>query len=129
MTDFSSLTDEAALAALGDRLAEYRLGMNLTQQELAREAGVHENTIVRLEGGGSTQAKNLLRVLRVLGLIDNLDQLVPPPTPSPLQQLESREKKRRRASSRRPSSSREAAEWSWDDDADAGDDDSGGAEA
>ena len=74
MPEFTDLTDEAALAELGHRLARYRLDRNLTQQALAKEAGIHKNTLVRLEGGGSTQSKSLIRVLRALGLLENLDR-------------------------------------------------------
>ena len=115
MPEFTDLTDEAALAELGHRLARYRLDRNLTQQALAKEAGIHKNTLVRLEGGGSTQSKSLIRVLRALGLLENLDRLLPPPTPSPLRQLEYREKQRRRASSKHRDDAA-VSEWSWADD-------------
>ena len=44
-------TDSRILAELGERLARYRLNRNLTQDQLAREAGVSKRTIVRLEDG------------------------------------------------------------------------------
>lgn len=100
MASTEHLGDAAVLALLGERLARYRLERNLTQSDLAREAGVSKRTLVRLEGGESTQLTNLIRVLRALGLLVNLDALVPPPTPSPLEQLRTRERLRKRASSR-----------------------------
>ena len=60
-------TDQQVLAELGDRLAQYRLNRNLTQDQLAREAGVSKRTVVRLENGQSSQMTNLVRVLRALG--------------------------------------------------------------
>ena len=54
-------TDRRVLADLGDRLAQHRLNRNLTQDQLAREAGVSKRTIVRLENGQSSQATNLVR--------------------------------------------------------------------
>ena len=120
----SHLTDSAILASLGRRIAETRLARDLTQAELAKEAGVSKRTLIRLEGGESTQLTNLIRVLRALGLTGNLDALVPSPAPSPLKQLQSEEKQRKRASGRSgatgatPSEGDEA--WTWgDDDGDA----------
>ena len=106
-------SDVAVLAELGRRLAGRRLELNLTQAALAREAGVSKRTLVRLEGGESTQLTNLIRVLRSLGLLDNLDAFVPPPTPSPLEQLRLQGRPRQRASRR--TSAKPAQEWTWGD--------------
>ena len=84
------ITDERALGELGRRLARARLDRNLTQAAMAAEAGVSRSTVSRLEAGESTQLTNLLRILRALGLLQNLDALVPPPTVQPLQMLERR---------------------------------------
>ena len=117
MTDYSRMTDEAILEGLGDRLSRFRLDRNLTQADLAAEAGVHKNTVFRLEAGGSTQLKNIVRVLRVLGLLDRLDTLVPEPVPSPLRQLEALERQRKRAVSKGDKDADQPkAEWSWGDD-------------
>ena len=83
------LTERTVLSDVGDRLARHRLDLNLTQAQLAREAGVSKRTVVRLEHGDSTQLTNLVRVLRALGLLANFNALVPPPLTSPLAQLES----------------------------------------
>lgn len=110
----SSSPDASVLAELGDRLARLRLQRNLTQAQLAREAGVSKRTLIRLEHGESTQLTNLIRVLRGLGGLGNLDALIPPPPTSPIQQLQARAKTRRRASpaarNRRPSTT-----WTWGD--------------
>ena len=111
------LTDTAVLAAIGERITEVRLDRNWTQAALAKEAGVSKRTLVRLEGGESTQLTNLIRVLRALGLLGNLDALLPPPSASPLEQLRSNEKRRKRASGRsRMSGAETTEEWTWDDD-------------
>ncbi len=109
-------TDAAALAALGERIARYRLRQNWTQAELAKEAGVSRRTLIRLEGGESTQLTNLIRVLRALGLLANIDDLVPPPTPSPLELLRSEKKQRKRARGRSEPDRDEGKEpWTWSD--------------
>jgi transcriptional regulator with XRE-family HTH domain len=102
------------LSGLGDRLARHRLDRNLTQAQLAHEAGVSKRTVIRLENGESSQLTNLIRVLRALGLLANLDVLVPAPLVSPLLQLKSRPKERRRASpvAKKPGPE---AKWTWGD--------------
>mgnify|MGYP001826125424 FL=1 len=108
----NDMSDTAALEVLGQRIARYRLNRNMTQGALAGEAGVSLPTVQRLEGGHSTQATNLIRVLRALQLLDNLDSLVPEPAISPLQQARMQGKTRQRASS--PRSRKPATPWTWD---------------
>ncbi|MBS2007243.1 MAG: helix-turn-helix domain-containing protein [Cyanobacteria bacterium SZAS TMP-1] len=110
-----SLSDEAVLDQLGARLLRQRLNQNLSQEDLAREAGVGVNTIYRLEQGESVQLTNLVRILRALGLIDGLDSLIPELPPSPVAQFNYRGKERKRASPR--AVSEPTAVWKWKDDA------------
>jgi putative transcriptional regulator len=114
MAKTREMTDAAVLAELGDRLSRLRLQRNLTQAQLAREAGVSKRTLIRLESGESSQVTNLIRVVRSLGLLGNLDAFVPPPLPSPLEQLRSRAKERRRAS---PGVKKSGlpTKWTWGD--------------
>jgi putative transcriptional regulator len=72
-------SDEATLKELGSRMAQYRLNQNQTQDTLAQEAGVSKRTIHRVEHGCSTQASNLIRILRALRLLENLEALIPEP--------------------------------------------------
>jgi transcriptional regulator with XRE-family HTH domain len=110
-----SLSDAAILSELGQRLATARLDRNLTQAELAAEAGVAKRTLERLEAGQSSQLTNLIRVVRALGLAANFDLLVPETPPSPLTELKMQGRQRERASRR---ARRETpAPWRWDDDA------------
>jgi transcriptional regulator with XRE-family HTH domain len=108
-----SMSDATALGELGHRIAKCRLNRNMTQDALAAEAGVSTPTIQRIEYGRSTQTANLVRVLRALGLLENLEALVPAPAASPLQQAKLRGKERRRASS--PSDDQPGQPWTWSD--------------
>ena len=117
------MTDPAILAELGERLARYRLDRNLTQADLAKEAGVSKRTVLRLESGESTQLTNLIRIMRALGRLDHLDAFLPPPAPSPLEQLKADKKRRKRASPRtNPQADPQAKSppakeaWSWGED-------------
>lgn len=109
-------SDSAAIHELGTRIARHRLNWNLTQAALAAEAGISVPTVQRLEQGNSCQASSLIRILRVLKLLDHLDALVPEPAASPVQQLRMRGKLRRRASSPRTARIRTARDpWTWGD--------------
>jgi transcriptional regulator with XRE-family HTH domain len=111
--------DPALLAELGHRLARQRLDRNLSQDDLAREAGVSKRTLHRMEHGHSAQMTNWIRVLRALGLLANLEQFLPAPAPSPMQQLKLQGKLRRRASSVAPAQVHDKGKpkpWTWGDD-------------
>ena len=108
-------SDAAILKELGDRLARHRLRENLTQAKLAHEAGISKRTPIRRESGESSQLANLIRVLRALDLLGNLESVVPLPSPSPLELLRAKPKDRRRAS---PASKRRTpprSNWTWGD--------------
>lgn len=109
-------TDEGVLNELGRRVARHRLARNLSQADLAREAGVSRRTIVRMEAGEPSTLINLIRILRALGLLENFETLVPEPGPSPLQQLKLQGRQRRRASSSAAPPDEPDRPWNWGDD-------------
>jgi transcriptional regulator with XRE-family HTH domain len=114
----SQLTDEAVLVELGSRLAHARLQRNLSQQALGESAGVDRLTIQHIEAGGAVKVTSLIRVLRALGMLDALEQLVPEPGPSPIEQLKLRGHRRRRASGTRIARDPEPPQtqpWRWGD--------------
>jgi transcriptional regulator with XRE-family HTH domain len=107
-------TDQTVLKEIGERIATIRLNRNLTQADLAEQAGVSKRTVERLEAGESVQITNLIRLFRSLGLLPRLEILFPEPVPSPVAQLKLQGKKRRRASTKgSPRSTRKA--WQWGD--------------
>lgn len=113
-----SLSDEAVLRELGARLASARLALNLTQAQLAAQAGVSKRTVERLESGAvAAQLSALLRVCRALGLLERLELLVPQPAPSPLAQLRLKGRTRKRAS-RQPEAvgigESKPKRWTWE---------------
>ena len=110
-----SVSVEAQLKDLGHRIERYRLNRNITQAQLAREAGVSKRTVIRVEQGHSVQMANFLRIIAVLGLAEQLELMIPEPLISPIQQLALQGKQRQRASSPK-SHENEQQEWRWDDD-------------
>ena len=106
------MSDEALLQELGQRIARLRLERNLSQAQLAEQAGISKRTLERLEAGAAaTQLSLFLRVLRQLDLLERLELLLPEPQPSPLALLEQQQATRNRASRRRVA--KPASSWSW----------------
>jgi transcriptional regulator with XRE-family HTH domain len=110
------LSDDAILAELGERVARCRLDLQLTQANLAEQAGVAKRTVERIEAGASAQMSSIIRILRVLDLLPNLDRMIPEAGPRPMDLLKRKGKVRQRASSRSISEPSDEP-WSWDDDA------------
>ncbi len=110
-----TITDDAIIAELGERIASRRLELQLTQADTAEQAGVAKRTLERIEAGHSAQMSNLIRILRVLDGLPGLDGLIPESGPSPMDLLKRKGKVRQRAAKRRPADQPERP-WSWDDD-------------
>jgi transcriptional regulator with XRE-family HTH domain len=107
-----TLTDQTVLEELGRRLAAFRLEKNMTQIQLAEEAGVSKSTLQRLESGEvATQLSGLLRVCRALELLDRFDALLPEAVPSPMAQLKQKGRKRQRAKRKKVAAA--PKKWTW----------------
>ncbi len=106
--------DKAIVRELGERLARTRLERNLTQAELAEQAGIAKRTLERIEAGGAAQLDSLVRLYRALDLLERLDALIPEPVLSPIAQLKLRGKERQRASGLKVSEPA-PAKWRWGD--------------
>ena len=107
----SDMSDEAILAALGKRFAMVRIAAGLTQSDTALEAGVSKRTLERLENGSPVGSDNLVRVMRALGLLGQLDAMMPDHTAGPMALLRGR-KERQRV---RASTVVRDTQWSWGD--------------
>lgn len=101
-------TDSVILAETGRRLARCRLNAGLTQSALAFEAGISKRTLERIEAGESVQLAKFVRLLRALGLVENLTALVPPDEPGPMDLLRMKGKRRQRAPSGRATKAQDA---------------------
>ncbi|MGH8337489.1 MAG: helix-turn-helix domain-containing protein [Gammaproteobacteria bacterium] len=99
---------------LGHRAQQQRVGLNLTQKQLAQKAGVSARTIERFEAGTPVQLDKLVRMLRALGLSDNLDQLIPQAGISPLQMVRSKSPVRQRAYTAKSKGDADT-DWKWGD--------------
>ncbi len=108
------LADDAILAEIGERVARRRLDLQLTQADVAEQAGIAKRTVERIEAGASAQMSSIIRILRVLDLLPGLDRMIPEAGSRPMDLLKRKGKVRQRASSSRRSD-RPDKPWSWDD--------------
>lgn len=98
---------------LGERLAAQRLGRNLTQLDLAKEAATSVSTVRRLEAGENVSIEALIRILDALQLGDRLEAIAPPATVRPVERVALGGNERRRATARKPK--RTPPTWTWGD--------------
>jgi transcriptional regulator with XRE-family HTH domain len=109
------LADDAILAELGERMARRRLDLQLTQADVAEQAGIAKRTVERIEAGSSAQMSSIIRILRVLELLPELDAMIPAAAARPMDLLQRKGRVRQRAPSRSRADKPEPP-WSWDDD-------------
>lgn len=97
--------------ALCERMEAIRLSRNISQADLAEQAGVSRSTMTRIANGQSISLDSFIRVIKALDLTEHLINLLPDPAIRPLELLEREGRHRRRASRKRS----EPTPWSWGD--------------
>jgi transcriptional regulator with XRE-family HTH domain len=105
--------DDAVLAEIGERITAIRINQQLTQANLAKQAGVSKRTVERIESGKTAQLNTIIRIFRILDLLSGFDLFLPETRTSPINLLQSKGKKRQRASSKKSSPK---TDWQWEDD-------------
>ena len=68
-----------ALRVLGERVTTWRKLQRLTAAQVAERAGISRDTLRAIEQGkGTASTENLLRVLRILGILDSVLEAADP---------------------------------------------------
>jgi len=109
--DFSTASSETIIDALCRRLDQIRLSRNVSQADLAAEAGVSRSTLTRLADGQPISLDSFVRVMKALKLTDHLAALLPDPAVRPVERVQFQGTERQRASRKKA----EPAEWEWGD--------------
>ncbi len=109
----NQLSDDAVLSEIGQRIAQYRIRIGMTQAILAEQSGVSKRTLERIEAGASAQISTIIRLLRALDLLSALDVAIPESTTGPMDLLKRKGKTRKRASKKRAAQSEKP--WRWGD--------------
>lgn len=90
-----SLTDQMKI--LGARIEKYRLLKDVTQADLAEDAGVGERTLRRLESGEGGTIETMMRVTGALGISDSFADLIPDHDVRPIERARQSKTERARA--------------------------------
>lgn len=96
------MTDHGIAELLGQRLDQFRKdGQIISQKDMAHELGISESTL-RLALKGKGKFSVMIGIMRVLGILDQLENLVPDRPASPLKLLQQGENRPQRVRSRKP---------------------------
>ncbi len=85
MADLYEYSTPELIRLLGTRFKEYRMRCNLTQKEVAEQSGIGLTTIYKFEKGtaGSLSLSTFILLLKVVGQINALGDLLPELPESP----------------------------------------------
>jgi transcriptional regulator with XRE-family HTH domain len=108
-----SATDTEIMTELGKRLKRCRIDSGLSQTELSERTGISVKTIANMEEGMQSNSLTLIRVLRALKLLDNLEVLAPCQDNRPIDYYRYNQKAPERVSRNRHV--KEERTWKWGD--------------
>lgn len=97
---------------LGHRLKDIRIRQGMTQKELANNSGVALSTVIRLENGEGCNLDNLIKIMRILGIVKNFNMLIPEQEVIPSDILYKKSKPKRVYKSKKE----EILPWIWGED-------------
>jgi transcriptional regulator with XRE-family HTH domain len=85
MTDLYEYSTPELVRLLGTRFKDYRMRCNLTQREVAELSGIGLTTIHKFENGtaGNLSLSTFILLLKVVGQINALDDVLPELPESP----------------------------------------------
>lgn len=83
--DYTELSETDIVRILGERFKDYRMNMRLTQKDLSEKTGISHKTISSFESGRGRNItmQNFLALLRAVGMLRNIDNLLPELPASP----------------------------------------------
>lgn len=113
MKIYGTESNQILLQEVGSRIRDTRIAASVTQEDLAAETGLSLSTIKRIEHGGSVRIDSLFSIMRYLGLLQNIELLIPEQKVLPTELLD-RGGKRKRASSKKQT---DLNGWKWGDEA------------
>ena len=97
---------------LGARIKRNRIEMQRSQQDFAAKAGISTRTLSAAENGEDIRLSNLIRILRTLNCLENLDLLLPELAFDP-ESYRTLGRERKRVS--RTIENNDTSEWKWGD--------------
>lgn len=85
MTDYSEYSAPELVKMLGKRFKDYRLRANMTQKDVAEMSGLSVLSVQRFENGmvNNISLSTFLLLLKAIGSINDLEELMPEQPESP----------------------------------------------
>ena len=102
----------AILKELGARIKRNRIDMQFSQQDFVARAGISTRTLSAAENGEDIRLSNLIRILRTMNCLENLDLILPELNFDP-EAYRTLGRERKRVS--RADESKKTSEWKWGD--------------
>ena len=106
-----AVSDEALIRRLGAFVKHHRLKQNISQTELATNAGVSRSTLSIIERGDKFSLVSLIQVLRALDQLHIFDVFNVKQEISPIALSKLEKQKRKRASKSQKPILKETSEW------------------
>jgi putative transcriptional regulator len=103
-------TPAAIAEELGERLKQARLNADMTQVEVAEQAGISRKAVLNAEKG-KVQLETMIAIMGALRLTGQLNNFLPIQDISPIQLAKLQGRKRQRASGQKSSTEQEPSEW------------------
>lgn len=100
------------LKELGKRIRQHRIALDITQFDLAQKCGISISTETRIENGDDSKMSNYIKIMTALGIIDNINILIPEEQPDYKAIFEERPSRKRASGSRK----KQKSTWVWEDD-------------
>ena len=89
--DIYGMSNSDIISKLGMRFKEYRIRLRMTQQEVAKKAGVSIFLISQFESGNSNNITmgSFLSLLRSIGFLTEIQKILPeiPPSPEEIERI------------------------------------------
>lgn len=114
MDDIYSLSDSQIRQKIGEKIRATRLAQNITQESLAEESATSRSSVKNVEAGEIGSFDTFVRILRTLGLLDELQHLCEEKQMSPNEYFEmvnSVKKNRRKRAAGAIKKEKEGSEW------------------
>jgi transcriptional regulator with XRE-family HTH domain len=96
--DWYGMSDKAIVRDIGKRIRQMRLNKNISQKTLSEKIGIHRVTLSKIERGQRISLLTLIQIMRGLGELQRLENIIPEDIISPIQLAKLQGKKRKRAS-------------------------------
>lgn len=114
MEDIYTLSDVQIQKRIGERIKTIRLRQNITQDSLAESASISRSSVQKAEAGDIKSFDTFLRILRTLGMLDDISRLCEEEQLSPSEYYEmvnSANKNRRKRANGSININKEESEW------------------